>query len=725
VSTKGKLPPVKADSLVMRSLVVRAEGQVLRVVTATESPVMRYDESRGMTVAEVLEMDGIEMRAGQTQIPIVDSHDESTVRNIFGSLRNLSINGDEFGGVPYFASDPDSQAAEAKLRDGHLTDFSITAIPREVLTTERGQKYTTPRGTVVDGPANIVTRWTPINASLVATGADERSTVRRSYTAANKEVKRMDETLLAQLAAMGMPEGMTDPNQILAWVVGRMGSATPAASVEMPEPMESASPEMSEEPEPEEVVLENAMDETKRAQNASEQIKRALAADQSRRKEITSLCTLHRIDRAFADELCDGFVSLDDARKRILERMATQPVGQTAESARVVGSEQDRVTDAIGGGLILRALNAARVSKASAKVAEQSQEFSRMPIVRTAEILLRSYGVNTDRMTPKDVAQVAMGHREASRRFGIERTSYHTTGAFPNLLADVANKTLLAAYDEAPYTWSIWARQGASVTDFKQINRIRFSESPDPEIVPERQPYPEKRMSDSKESYTVEKYGAMFSVSWETVVNDDLDAISRVPAMHGNAMRRKQNKVVYSVLTANDVLSDNVALFNATHANVSSGAGVPSVATLNAGFLAMAKQTGLSSDAVLNLTPRYLIVPQAYAATAMELLNSTANPAVGGSAVGSSGVVNIYNMAGGRQLTMVADANLDLNNPAIWYLAADPAQIDTVEISFLEGEESPVLEQEWDFDRDCYKYKIRQTFGAKAIDYRGLYRNSA
>jgi hypothetical protein len=217
----------------------------------------------------------------------------------------------------------------------------------------------------------------------------------------------------------------------------------------------------------------------------------------------------------------------------------------------------------------------------------------------------------------------------------------------------------------------------------------------------------------------------MFSVSWETVVNDDLDAISRVPAMHGNAMRRKQNKVVYSVLTANDVLSDNVALFNATHANVSSGAGVPSVATLNAGFLAMAKQTGLSSDAVLNLTPRYLIVPQAYAATAMELLNSTANPAVGGSAVGSSGVVNIYNMAGGRQLTMVADANLDLNSSAIWYLAADPAQIDTVEISFLEGEESPVLEQEWDFDRDCYKYKIRQTFGAKAIDYRGLYRNSA
>jgi hypothetical protein len=190
-------------------------------------------------------------------------------------------------------------------------------------------------------------------------------------------------------------------------------------------------------------------------------------------------------------------------------------------------------------------------------------------------------------------------------------------------------------------------------------------------------------------------------------------------------MRRKQNKVVYSVLTANDVLSDNVALFNATHANVSSGAGVPSVTTLNAGFLAMAKQTGLSSDSVLNLKPAYLIVPQAYAATAMELLGSFARPDVGGSVAGSSGVANIYNMQNGRNLVLVSDANLDLSSATIWYLAADPAQIDTVEISFLEGEEAPVLEQEWDFDRDCYKYKIRQTFGAKAIDYRGLYRNSA
>jgi hypothetical protein len=149
-------------------------------------------------------------------------------------------------------------------------------------------------------------------------------------------------------------------------------------------------------------------------------------------------------------------------------------------------------------------------------------------------VLLRSYlrasGVDTDRISNSaDLAKLAIGHRPTVERFraaGIVRDAYHTTGSFANLMLDAANKTLLQGYEEAPQTWNIWARQAPSVSDFKAINRIRFSESPDPEVVPERHEYKEKAFSDSKESYNVEKYGALFTVSWETVINDDLDAIS-------------------------------------------------------------------------------------------------------------------------------------------------------------------------------------------------------
>ena len=235
MSKKGKLPPIKSNALAMRSVSVQsatadATKRSVSVVTATENPIDRWDESRQMVVAEVLEMDGMTLRSGATQIPIVDSHDTTTVRNVLGSLRNLTITGDEFGGTAYFASDDDSQTAYGKLLEGHITDFSITAQPDEVLELRAGQSYTTSRGTEVIGPANVITKWTALDASLVATGADSRSTVRRSYTDLKQRKRTMDPALLEQLKAMGLPEGMEDPNQFLAWVVGKLGK--PAEEIE-------------------------------------------------------------------------------------------------------------------------------------------------------------------------------------------------------------------------------------------------------------------------------------------------------------------------------------------------------------------------------------------------------------------------------------------------------------------------------------------------------------
>ena len=140
----------------------------------------------------------------------------------------------------------------------------------------------------------------------------------------------------------------------------------------------------------------------------------------------------------------------------------------------------------------------------------------------------------------------------------------------------------------------------------------------------------------------------------------------------------------------------------------------------------MMTQKGLSSDAIINIQPRYLIVPVALSATALQLVGSIADPAAGGSSTtGNSNTLNVYGPNGSRPLQVVVEPQLDANSPSRWYLAADPAQVDTVEVTFLQGEESPVLESEWDFDRDVWKYKVRQTFGTKAIDWRGLHRNGS
>ncbi len=92
----------------------------------------------------------------------------------------------------------------------------------------------------------------------------------------------------------------------------------------------------------------------------------------------------------------------------------------------------------------------------------------------------------------------------------------------------------------------------------------------------------------------------------------------------------------------------------------------------------------------------------------------------------NSGVLNVYGPNGSRPLTPIVDAAISTSQSATaWYLAAEPTQIDTVELCFLQGEETPYLERENSFEVDSVRYKIRQTFGAKPIDYRGLYQGNA
>lgn len=728
MARKGKLPATRENPALVMRFVQRSDGGL--AIIATETPIERFDERLGLH-REVLLMDGCVFRGGRDQIPIVDSHDDTTVRNIFGSIRDMRIDrqtGKLFG-KPMFASDDDAQVVAKRYEEGHITDFSITADPLEGLVVARGQSYTLPSGEIVEGPAKIITKWMPLNASICATGADVNSSVvMRSYLDTKRKVKRqMDETILKSLVSMGVPEGMTDPEQIIIFLAGKMSASSPA------QPAESVSEmveNMASESKPDEQKpIEKSMDAPASEEpemDVKEEVQRALKADIERQKEIRAIVGQVGLEQELADKLCFDGVSLDDARKEVIERMAkkSKAVGTAELQPVVTRGEEEKFESAMRDGLLKRSFSAADIKRRSdVKFAEGHEAFEHMGLRRMAQVYVeRTYKLDTNRLNDPEIAKIAMGSPSALRRHRIER-AYHATGSFANLLLDAANKTLLRAYEEAPFTWNLWARQASSVADFKNINRTRMSESPDPEMIPELGDYPEKAITDSKETYKVDKYGAIFTVSWETVVNDDLDAISRIPAMHGSAARRKVNKEVYGVLTRNPTMSDSVALFgsHSSGTNLSGASANPAVGTLNTAWAAMATQKGGSSDVIINVVPRFLIVPAALAATALELVNSTSYVI----ANGNEGVRNIYGSSGVRSLSVIEEPTLDGNSTTAWYLAADSSQIDTVEVTFLQGEESPVLESEWNFDNDSYKYKVRQTFGVKAIDWRGLYKYAA
>ena len=58
-----------------------------------------------------------------------------------------------------------------------------------------------------------------------------------------------------------------------------------------------------------------------------------------------------------------------------------------------------------------------------------------------------------------------------------------------------------------------------------------------------------------------------------------------------------------------------------------------------------------------------------------------------------------------------------------WYLTASPSMIDTVEVAFLGGNQSPTLEQQQGWNVDGIEYKVRLDFGVWLYEYRGLYKN--
>ena len=694
-----------------------------KAVIATETPVMIYDEIRRQWIQQVLLMDGVQFRNERRQLPIVDSHNDKTVRNVFGSIRGIAIEGDQLVGLPEFATDEESQKIATRYNEGHLNDFSIDAqiLARQYV--PEGQTYTTRQGKVIEGPAEIVTQWEPHNASICATGADPNSTVRRSID--REEVSRMDESLMKTLAGLGVPEGMTEPGAIIAFLAGKLSGEV---SPKMPE-VESAMDEMKmpegeikkAEDVPADMKVENMEDEVKA------EVARQLKAEKTRRDAIVASVKLGRLERSFADELIDSGVSVADANERILRKMANQPLGGTGSgsSVRVTESEQDKFMEQATAGLVQRCFQG-QIKTQKAPDVQGAEHFRNLGLYRLAEACVRRMAINPERYSKSDVARLAMGHQGTFDRLRIQRSNdvYHTSGSFANLLLDAASKTLTASYVEAPYTWDQWVRQAQSVDDFKSINRISLGESPNLEVVPEGKEYPEGKVVDQRKSYKIEKYGKEFTITWETVINDDLDALSRIPAMHGAAARRTQEKAIYDVFLSNPTMPDGVALFSASHAsgtNLSGSAAAPSKTTLDKAFEVMGKQKGLNSDVFLGLTPSVLLVPLAYAGTALELVNSTASI----ENEKNSGVANLYGRGGARQLKVVATPYLDSNNATNWYAIADNSLIDTVEITFLSGEESPVLESDWNMRNDSYVYKVRQSFAAAVIEHRGIFANRA
>src|SRR5699024_8480473 len=119
-----------------------------------------------------------------------------------------------------------------------------------------------------------------------------------------------------------------------------------------------------------------------------------------------------------------------------------------------------------------------------------------------------------------------------------------------------------------------------SLPDFKQAKRVGLDAFPALAEVKEDAEYTYATVGDFAEPVVLATYGKMFKITRQAIVNDDMDAFTRIPMKMGRAARRTVGNLVYAILTGNPSMSDSTTLFHANHGNLAGSGGAPSVSTL-------------------------------------------------------------------------------------------------------------------------------------------------
>jgi len=402
-----------------------------------------------------------------------------------------------------------------------------------------------------------------------------------------------------------------------------------------------------------------------------------------------------------------------------MRRFGVDRVAATRKPLRIsVGDDLNRgsLTDAVADAICLRSNPKCKFYDAEGnerKAHPRAEQFRRLPLYRLAQNFLAANGLPVNTMTEREIRRAAWDLRGLDGR-PLTPMGAHSTSDFPSVLGMAMNRSLQREYIEYAPQWPKYCRK-ATAKDFREIHRTNADPFPNLAVVEEGGEYTYGSFGDRREVYRVVKYGKKFSLTWEAIVNDDLDAFSRIPRNLMSAARRLEDSLPIAVLTTNAAMGDGIPLFDAAHGNIATSTadkGVPTVARLNAMRLAMRLQS--VGDAILNIEPAALIVPAALEGISEQILTSENDP--------SASVPNVKNIWQGK-LELVVSPLLDATSPTAWYAAADPGQYDGIEVCFLEGYEAPTLEQVETMSPDIREFSIRHVCAAKATSWLSLYAN--
>lgn len=674
------------------------------------------------------------LRLGRKSRPVLRDHDPG---RIVGHTDSLSQDGRELV-AEGLISGSNAHAAEVveSSREGFPWQASIGATAEKLVRVAEG-KTVTVNGREWTGPLIVARKATLREISFVAQGADDDTEATVAATAARQRTEGQTMDFQAWLRANGFElDHVTDAQRPALEAAWRADQARQAAAGEEPEGGGTGTPvAASGGAGPEEDELEDDGDDA--AENPLARQRADMAADVRRVAQIRATCGRYaqqvpdeRRTEIEAQAIAQGW---DNDRAELHLLRAARPAAPAVHSR---GREQDCSREALQGAMVLRC--GGRLDH---------------PAWQSPQALALSIPAHLRRRLNDDGRQQAMelAHRysdlslvdlcrEAVRLDGRSVPSGRSeaiqaafSGAtLTNIFTTSVNAILLAAYMEASDTTLGWTQE-REVADFKTNERPRMTTGPNLAKLPRGGEADHATRSDTAESYKIARYARQWVVDEQDVIDDSLNALQDIPAQFGAAARRLRPDLVYAILLDNAALADAVALFHATHANLLTTAALTAT-TLKAAIAALELQR--ENSVALNLRATHLIVPSDLKHTAANLINST-ELVLAGTAGSVTEKGNSNTIAAIETIGLVADSRLsngvvdpatgdtESGSTSTWYLASSQAH--TIEVGYRRGTGRAPQVRSGQLEKGQFGvwFDVNMDIGAKAMDHKGLVKNTA
>ncbi|WP_415775338.1 ClpP-like prohead protease/major capsid protein fusion protein [Shewanella oncorhynchi] len=389
--------------------------------------------------------------------------------------------------------------------------------------------------------------------------------------------------------------------------------------------------------------------------------------------------------------LADANINAEIAKDRILAKL-----GENTTPAATMPNRT--IIHSGNGNIVGDSIRAHLMARAGYEKAEASNGYTSYNLKELARASLGDRGIGMAGLNQMQMVALAFTHSSSD---------------FGNILLDVANKSVLKGWTAAQESFERFTRKG-QLSDFKVSKRVGLEEFGSLRKVREGAEYKYITLGDTGADIALATYGEIFSITRQCIINDDMTVLTTIPEKMGAAAKATIGDLVFAILTGNPLMADGKNLFHADHKNL--GSGVPSAESLAVLAELMESQTtGGKTPRALNIMPEFVLCPPNLKRTLTQIIKSSS---VKGADI-NAGIANpMQDFA-----EVISESRLKLISDKAYYLAAGQGN-DTIEVAYLDGIDTPYIEQQQGFTVDGVATKVRIDAGVAPLDYRGLVKST-